>query len=242
MVSITEVLRAYYCNLHKGLRATGAGRYKASRRSENFPCTPFCFGGCNLSAGHAEQTGVRLQRPTEPELHALMVASLAGDAAAYRCLLESLTRILRGYFRRRLFDDLSIHADDLVQETLLALHTRRMTFDPAYPLMAWVHAIARHKLIDFLRRSRRQRQLPLDDQIEFLADPVDSVAASEDRRDIETLLSHLPARSRDVIAKVKIEGKSVAETATESSLSVASVKVIVHRGIAALRNKFGDKP
>ncbi len=170
-----------------------------------------------------------------------MVASLAGDAAAYRCLLESLTRILQGYFRIRLFEDLATHADDLVQETLLALHLRRMTFDPAFPLMAWVQAIARHKLIDFLRRSRRQGKIPLDDQIDVLADPVDSVAAVEHRHDLDTLLSHLPARSRDVIGKVKIEGKSVAETANETNLSVASVKVIIHRGIAALRNQFGGK-
>lgn len=180
-------------------------------------------------------------RPNEPELHCLMLAALDGDGEAYRCLLEALTAMLRGYFRRRLHDDLAAHADDLVQETLLAMHARRMTFDPAFPLTAWVHAIARHKLIDFLRRSRRAVQLPLDDFAEMIADPEDGAASAEDRHDVEALLSHLPERTRAVIAKVRLEGKSIAEASAETGLSAASVKVIVHRGIRALRNQFGGR-
>ncbi|WP_199258962.1 sigma-70 family RNA polymerase sigma factor [Paracoccus binzhouensis] len=180
-------------------------------------------------------------RPSEHELHCLMVASLDGDGAAYRCLLEALTPLLRAYFRRRLHDDLSAHAEDLVQETLLALHARRMTFDPAFPFMAWVHAIARHKLIDFLRRSRRAVQVPLDDFAELLADPADGAALAGARLDVDALLSRLPERTRAVIAKTRLEGKSIAETSAETGLSVASVKVIVHRGILALRNQFGGK-
>ena len=40
-----------------------------------------------------------------------------------------------------------------MQETLVALHTRRDTYDPNYPLTAWMYAIARYRLIDFLRRA-----------------------------------------------------------------------------------------
>ena len=43
-------------------------------------------------------------------------------------------------------------AEDLVQETLIAIHSRRATYDPGQPFTAWVYGIARYKLIDEFRR------------------------------------------------------------------------------------------
>ena len=63
--------------------------------------------------------------PGETRLRALMIASLSGDSVAYRGLLEELAVHLRGYFRKRLAASFAADAEDLVQETLLALHARR---------------------------------------------------------------------------------------------------------------------
>ena len=83
---------------------------------------------------------------SEHELKELMTAGLDGDAAAHRALLQRLSRQLRGYYRRRLS---SVgrgpsEAEDLLQEALLAIHTRRNTYDRAELLMPWVYAIARY--------------------------------------------------------------------------------------------------
>jgi RNA polymerase sigma-70 factor (ECF subfamily) len=57
----------------------------------------------------------------EPRLKALMLQGLDGDAAAYREVLASLTQLLRPYFAQRLYS--AAHdVEDLVQETLLAIH------------------------------------------------------------------------------------------------------------------------
>jgi RNA polymerase sigma-70 factor (ECF subfamily) len=40
--------------------------------------------------------------PVEAELKSLMIAGLDGDATAHRLLLEQLSRLLRGYYRRLL--------------------------------------------------------------------------------------------------------------------------------------------
>src|SRR5947207_2086760 len=92
----------------------------------------------------------------EIELKALMLASLDGDAASHRALLNQLSRRLRAYYKGKLarFGRGAAEAEDLVQETVLAIHLKRHTYDPAEPLTPWVHAIARYKLIDFLRRTR----------------------------------------------------------------------------------------
>jgi RNA polymerase sigma-70 factor (ECF subfamily) len=76
-----------------------------------------------------------------------MLASLDGDAASHRALLERLSRRLRAYFKGKLTGigrGIS-EAEDLVQEAVLAIHLKRHTYDPTEPLTPWVHAIARYK-------------------------------------------------------------------------------------------------
>ena len=58
----------------------------------------------------------------------------------------------------------------MVQETLLAVHLKRHTWDESQPLLPWVRAIAQNKLIDFLRRRGRRVHVPIDEFSETLAD------------------------------------------------------------------------
>src|SRR5260370_23609908 len=89
------------------------------------------------------------------ELRGLMLAGLDGDAAAHKALLTRLSANLRAYFKTHLarIGRGPADAEDLVQETLIALHTRRHTYDRSQPLTPWVYAIARYRLFDFLRRT-----------------------------------------------------------------------------------------
>jgi len=175
---------------------------------------------------------------SEDRLRSLMLASLAGDSAAYRKLLADLSERLGRYYRRRLREALSAQVDDLVQEALLAIHARRMTYDPNRAFTAWAFAIARYKLVDLLRRSRAQAHVPIDDVADFLAD-VD--VSTESAADLAAMLDTLPERTRVLIRQVKIEGQSVAEAAASAGMSEAAVKVAVHRGLKALFNRFGRK-
>lgn len=174
--------------------------------------------------------------PVETQLKALMLAGLAGDAASYRALLEALGGHLRRYYLRRLGYDRTADAEDLVQETLMAVHTRRATYDTAAPFTAWVHAIAHYKLVDHYRRRRVRATVPLDD-----ADAVFAVDASESaaaRHDVDRLLDTLPERSRRLIRMVRIEGQSVAEAAAATGMSPSAAKVGIHRGIKALATRI----
>lgn len=170
---------------------------------------------------------------SEEQLRELLVRGLAGDAHAYRSFLEKLGANLRAFFRRRL-SRLPEEVEDLVQETLLAVHNQRHTYDADQPLTAWVHAIARFKLVDLFRRRGRQDALndPLDDASELLAST--DMQADEARRDVRELLGRLPERQRLPILHVKLEGRSVVETSTLTGQSVSAVKVNIHRGLKAL--------
>ncbi len=167
----------------------------------------------------------------EPALRALMLEGLGGDARAYARLLAELTGRLRAYFTRRL-GDAADDAEDLVQDTLIAMHRRRESYDPGQPLTAWVYAIARYRLIDHYRRRKVRKTVPLEDAAELFA--ADEVTPAMARRDVSHLLDKLPPARADLIRATKIEGLSNAEAGERAGLSESAVKVSVHRGIKAL--------
>ena len=166
-------------------------------------------------------------------LHELFVRGLNGDAVAYRSFLQALSAHLRAYLRKRLFG-WPDEVEDLVQECLLAMHNQRHTYQQSQPLTAWVHAIARYKMIDLLRGKSIREDLhdPLDDDLAVFAESATN--ASDARRDLHGLLDTLPERQRLPIVHVKIEGLSVTETAKLTGLSESAVKVGIHRGLKAL--------
>lgn len=170
----------------------------------------------------------------EARLRGLLVGGLAGDDRAYRAFLVELAAHLRQFLRQRLMrrpDDV----EDLVQECLLAVHNKRHTYDAAQPLTPWIHAIARYKFTDYLRRRREPMEIvsdKLDDEPNGLA--AAAYEAADARRDLANLLRQLPDRQRLPIVHVKIEGLSVAEAATLTGMSIPAVKTGIHRGLKAL--------
>ena len=174
---------------------------------------------------------------TESRLRGLMLQGLDGDAAAYHQFLKALSAHLRAYFRKRLFQR-SDEVEDLVQDTLLAVHNQRHTYRADQPLTAWMHAIARYKLIDLLRAraSGESLNVPLDDELELFA--ASDTEAREAKKDLDTLLAGLPDRQRLPIVHVKLEGLSVVEAAQLTGMSESAIKIGVHRGLKALAAKI----
>jgi RNA polymerase sigma-70 factor, ECF subfamily len=175
----------------------------------------------------------------EVQLRAWLLAGLSGDEAAHRAFLSAAAGLLRRYFRNRL-RGAPEDAEDLMQETLVALHTRRDSYDPAFPLTAWMYAIARYRLIDFLRRTKRRGPHASIDEVE-IGETDSNVAASDARRDLATLLDQLPAKQQTAIRLVKLEEKSVREAAAQTGLSESDIKISIHRGMKTLMRLIGQE-
>jgi RNA polymerase sigma-70 factor (ECF subfamily) len=174
----------------------------------------------------------------EARLKALMLLSLDGDVGAYRELLAALAARLRTYFGRRLGADYS-DSEDLVQETLMAIHARRSSYDRSQPFTAWAYAMARYKLIDHMRKLRVRPSVSVDECDELFApDETEQASAS---RDVERLLSKLPRPVSDAIRMTRIEGLSVDEAAQRTGKSASAIKVSIHRGLMRLAMKRTDK-
>src|SRR5258707_12053686 len=171
----------------------------------------------------------------EVELKALMLASLDGDAASHRALLGRLSRRLRAYYKGKLvrIGRGAAEAEDLVQEAVLAIHLKRHTYDPSEPLTPWVHAIARYKLIDFLRRTRTSiSDVPIEEADTIMAH--DDNVDAESTYDVRRLMQRLPKNMPCAIEARKFDGQSKAEAAEKSSISESGVKLNIHRGLKTL--------
>jgi RNA polymerase sigma-70 factor (ECF subfamily) len=165
---------------------------------------------------------------------ALMRAGMDGDAQAYRQLLDELSHSLRAATRRGFAQAGAALNDveDVVQETLLAIHLKRHTWNSDQPLGPWVRAIARHKLIDTLRRRGRRIEVPIDVVMDFLA--ADEPPSDLDRQDAERLVNGLRGRQQLIVRAISIEGQSIREVAERLDMNEGAVRVALHRGLKAL--------
>jgi RNA polymerase sigma factor (sigma-70 family) len=166
---------------------------------------------------------------------AMMAAAQGGDASSYHRLLSEVAAWLRRYYARRLPPAM---IDDAIQDTLIAIHEKRHTYDPSRPFGAWLAAIARYKWIDALRSLKTKPTEALDDDI-----PVaDHEVAVTSAWSLERLLATLKPGQSQVIRLVKLQGLSIEEASKATGQSAPLVKVNIHRGLkrltSLLRSEF----
>ena len=167
-----------------------------------------------------------------------MRAERRGEAVAFERMLKEVTTALRRSLAPRLVRvGLGAHeVDDLVQEILIGLHSKRETWDPTRPFLPWLHAIARYKLIDFIRHRRRDTRrrvdLPVDDWLEMAAPPADE--ANRSISEVDRHLAMLPVGQRKVVRAIAVEGASVRSVAQELATSEGVVRMTLHRAINRL--------
>ncbi|MES0211734.1 sigma-70 family RNA polymerase sigma factor [Mesorhizobium sp. M0028] len=171
----------------------------------------------------------------EAELSRLLRAAIAGDERAYADFLHRIAALVRGFARRKIVQG-GVDPEDVVQETLLAIHVKRHTWRHDAPVLPWVYAIARFKLIDAFRRRGRRIEIEIDEIAETFAEP-ESEPVSE--RDVNRALDCLPPAQRSVVSAVSVEGRSIGETAAKFGISETAVRVSLHRGLAAIAKRFG---
>ncbi|MHB1110562.1 MAG: sigma-70 family RNA polymerase sigma factor [Devosia sp.] len=172
----------------------------------------------------------------ETRLAGLLRAALGGDEAAYAEFLRLVAALVRPVARRKLASGGGADPEDVVQETLLAIHLKRHTWREDAPVMPWVYAIARYKIVDVYRRRGGRVEVNIEDLAETLpAQASESVS----EREIGKALAGLAAGQRNVVAAISVEGRSIAETARVLGMKETAVRVALHRGLAAIAARFG---
>jgi RNA polymerase sigma-70 factor, ECF subfamily len=171
----------------------------------------------------------------ENELARLMRAAIAGDERAYSEFLQRAACLVRSFARRKIVRG-GIDPEDIVQETLLAIHIKRHTWRDDAPVKPWVYAIARYKMVDAFRRCGRRMEMEIGGVAETFAAPEPETIS---KREIGRALETLASGQRCVVTAVSIGGCSISETAQRLGMSEPAVRVALHRGLMAIALRFG---
>ncbi|MDX3772711.1 sigma-70 family RNA polymerase sigma factor [Chromatiaceae bacterium AAb-1] len=161
-----------------------------------------------------------------------------GDRAAYQRFLQEFAAYLRRIVRYRL-RHLGLNpaeAEDVVQEVLVAVHSKRDQWNAERPLRPWLDAIARYKIIDTARRLRKETRGRVelsDDEWSSLV-PLDQGIPEISGADIESLISELPSGEQSVVRAIGIHGASHRETAAQLGMKEGAVRVAFHRALKKL--------
>ncbi len=131
-----------------------------------------------------------------------------------------------------------VAADDLVQETALALFTHLDRYDPERPFVAWALAVARNKVRDAWRAARRRGEATLDEgALAALAAVGEETVEDLDRerRALEECLRGVEGRNRDLLERHYHQGEDPAIIAAALALKVEHVRVLLSRIRQGLR-------
>lgn len=180
-----------------------------------------------------------LDLATELSLEDLLRAANRGDGRAYAKFLREITPLVRGVARSRssgLGMDVS---EDIVQETLLAIHQKRHTWREDLPVKPWLYAIVRYKVIDAFRARGRRIHLQIDDFADVI--PAEPGEDPTQRGDVERVIGRLDERSARIVRAIGLEGATISDVAGEHDMTETAVRVALHRGLkrlAALRESM----
>lgn len=178
-----------------------------------------------------------MKRKDEADLARLMRAAILGDEKAYGDFLQEAACLVRGLARRKIVHG-GIDPEDIVQETLLAIHLKRHTWRQDAPIKPWLFAIAKHKLIDAFRHRGRLAEIDIGEIAETFAEPASETASN---REIGHALAALAPGQRSVVTAISVDGRSIGETAKWLGMSETAVRVAFHRGLTAITGRFDQK-
>lgn len=128
-------------------------------------------------------------------------------------------------------------AEDLTQETFVEMAKSIRGFKAKSSFKNWLYAIAKNRLKQWLKRKYRQSSQPLFESIEDTPVWIDPDNQARKVKQVEALLTTLAPQEKKVMELRYLLNYSVAETAKETGLSQANVKVLAHRTIKKLQNR-----
>lgn len=170
--------------------------------------------------------------------------ALRRDRAAFATLFEYFAPRVKTFMRRSGASETT--AEEVAQETMLALWRKADLFDPATTgAAAWIFTIARNLRIDALRREQRNGAANASDiDAEYVLDdspPPDSVlAASQTEVRVRGALSALSAEQLHVVELSFYQEKAHGEIAEVLGIPLGTVKSRLRLAMAKLRGLLGD--
>jgi RNA polymerase sigma factor (sigma-70 family) len=179
------------------------------------------------------------ERPRVTVEWATLIGRVAeGDREAFRRLFEHFAPRVRGLMLKA--GASSNDAEEIAQETLLAVWRKAAQFDPVSAgASAWIYTIARNLRIDSVRRAARTGAVDHAAELDYLVDPAepaDDVMARNDEADrIVRALSSLSEEQSMAIRLSFIEERPHPEIADILEIPLGTVKSRIRLAMNRLR-------
>ncbi|MCZ6626361.1 MAG: sigma-70 family RNA polymerase sigma factor [Deltaproteobacteria bacterium] len=187
-------------------------------------------------------------QPTKLGDDKLVALAQKGEREAFEVLVERYKqkayRIAYDFTRDR------EEAKDLSQEAFLRAFTHLKGFDMQASFYTWFYRILVNLCLDYRRRRGRISWESLDEKAEKAAERSDTAAAAsspdqeamakEISRRVGVALEALPPKQRTAFILRNHQGLSILEMAKVMQAAEGTVKVHLHRAVAALRQSLAE--
>ena len=173
----------------------------------------------------------------------LMTDYVRGDENALRILVERWERPVFAFLVRMLGSP--EEAEDLCQDTFIRLIKAADRYQPEGKFPSWLFRIAGNQARSRLRRRKILRWLPLSEDHDVTAsgapDPHENLVAGESRKFVQAAVARLPERQRQALILRQFQDMDYREIAAAMDTTVASVQMLLHRAMTALRTDLGKR-
>lgn len=162
----------------------------------------------------------------------------AGDAAAQTELVQRYSRRVAGFVRGIIRQPDAV--EDVTQMVFIKMFRRLGRLrDPAV-FESWLFTLARNTSLDFIRRRNcRPNTVAIDEEVHQIADPSTPSATTEILAALDRALARLSPIDRTLVTQF-VAGESYSTIAERAGLSLATVKVRLHRVRPFLRSCVGE--
>jgi RNA polymerase sigma factor (sigma-70 family) len=162
----------------------------------------------------------------------LIALARAGHERAFEAIVERYRKPLLRHGRRLLSSE--ARAEEAVQQAFMAAWAALQRGDDVRHLSGWLHRIIHNAALNSLR-GERDDWSELREWLEGAGAPDDEVERREVLRDTLTNLAALPARQREALLRIAVEGESAEDVGNSLSLSEGAVRQLLYRARTALR-------
>jgi RNA polymerase sigma-70 factor, ECF subfamily len=172
---------------------------------------------------------------------ALMMLASSGRRDAFRILVERHARRVVRYCARMTGDART--AEELAQDTWLAVWANRETYKPSGQFVVWVLVAARNRCLNKRRNEGRRARVLVDGATEpalemAAEDPaqLDALIANEESRRIRLALAELPAPMREALVLRYSEALAYEQIAEVTGANTSTVRSRVFHGLKKLHD------
>jgi RNA polymerase sigma-70 factor, ECF subfamily len=183
----------------------------------------------------------------DAELNSLAVLASRGDQRALELLLARIRPMVVQYCRARIGSGTlgTQSAEDIAQDTLMAVVGALQRWQPDKRVMAFIYGIASNKVVDAYRAAGRDRSVPSEivpDEPDLDHGPEQAALHGGMVAELRKLLDQLPAQHREILVLRVALGMTAVETAAAVGSTSGAVRVTQHRALTKLRELIERRP